>query len=723
MTIHVRASLSVLAALLGLAATGGGTAARDVAPSELDRLVGRMTAPLPQPKPDASRLAEMTIPIDHPRPPQRPDAARPAAPVSPAVAEVVAPSGKISGSVKDALAAVRKGDIAEAMRRRRGLEDPVARNLVGWLICRKDDPALTTAYIAEFTQGAPAWPVDVVIRRRAEQALARENASADAVLGAFAGSEPVSTEGSMELARAHLAKGNRAAATKLVREAYMATRMSDADEQALVSEFGNLLGAADHKLRMDKLLYAERTAPALRAAKRAGGSNGKLAEARIAVIKRAKNAGAVLDGLPAAAKKDPGYLFSRVQYLRRADRIEEAAKVLLGAPRDAAALVDPDEWWVERRLVSRMLMEAGDAKTAYKIAAAHSAESPEDAVEAEFHAGWYALRFLKDPARASGHFESILQIAKGSRSRARGYYWLGRAAEARGDRGGAKKAYESAARYGTVFYGQLARAELGSNSVGLSSLPKAGGGGKARFEGNEVVKGIRILGDSGNISLAGSLFRHLAETLTEPEDIVQLAALAERYGDHRTALQVGIVADGRDMGLEPLAFPVNAIPKSAKIAGGVERPLVYAIARQESAFDPAAVSHAGARGLLQLLPTTAQRTAKNIGVSFSRAKLTADPGYNATIGSAHLGELIGEFNGSYIMTFAGYNAGRGRVTQWVERFGDPRSAKVDAIDWIESIPFTETRNYVQRIIENLQVYRARIENGSLGITKDLKRGG
>ncbi|MEZ5839951.1 MAG: lytic transglycosylase domain-containing protein [Hyphomicrobiales bacterium] len=723
MSIDLRATGSVVVALLTLAAAGGEAGAREQAPTPLDRLIGRMTAPLPTPKPGAIRQAEMTIPIDHPRPPQRPEVGRGAGPAAPTVAAPATPSGSVSGSVKDAIKAVRNDDIADAIRRRNGLKDPVARNLVGWLIARENDPAVSTAFIADFTTKAPAWPVDVVIRRRAEQALAREKATPDQIIAAFAGSEPVSPEGAMELARAHVARGNREAAAKLVREAYMNTRMSDGDEQALVSEFGSLLRGSDHKLRMDKLLYAERTVQALRAAKRAGGSNVKLAEVRIAVIKRAKNAGAALDGAPAGVKKDPGYIFSRVQYLRRADRIEEAAKVLLGAPRGGAALVDPDEWWVERRLVSRMLLEAGDAKNAYKIAAAHSAESPEDAVEAEFHAGWYALRFLNDPATAENHFSRILQIASGARSRARGFYWLGRAAEARGNNGAAQKAYESAGHYSTVFYGQVARAKLGSTSVGIPGLPKAGAGGRSRFESNEVVKGIRMLGDSGNISLANTLFRHLAETLPNPEDVVQLAALAEQYGDHRAALQIGIVADKRDIGLETLAFPVNAIPKSARIAGGVERPLVYAIARQESAFDPRAVSGAGARGLLQLLPETAKRTAKNIGVSFSRDKLTADPGYNATIGSAHLGELIGEFNGSYIMTFAGYNAGRGRVKEWMERFGDPRSSRVDEIDWIERIPFTETRNYVQRILENLQVYRARIENRPLGIAKDLKRGG
>ncbi|MCC2112432.1 MAG: lytic transglycosylase domain-containing protein, partial [Hyphomicrobiales bacterium] len=339
-----------------------------------------------------------------------------------------------------------------------------------------------------------------------------------------------------------------------------------------------------------------------------------------------------------------------------------------------------------------------------------------------FHAGWYALRFLKDPRRAEPHFKRIVEVSKGAKSLSRGHYWLGRTAKARGDRTAARRHFEDAARYATAYHGQLARAELGGGALRMASLPNPGATAKAKFRNDERIRAIAMLNDAGSLWLAVPIFRHLAVTMTEDEQIVLLAALAEGYGQHNLALQVGILASGENDRLEALAFPTSAIPSKARISG-VEKPLVYAIARQESAFNPGAVSRAGARGLLQLMPGTAKRTARNIGLGYSKTKLTADPAYNATLGAAHLDELVDKFGGSYIMTFAGYNAGARRVDQWVARYGDPRSRKVDAIDWIERIPFTETRNYVQKILENLQVYRDRLEGKKLGIEKDLKRGG
>ena len=198
--------------------------------------------------------------------------------------------------------------------------------------------------------------------------------------------------------------------------------------------------------------------------------------------------------------------------------------------------------------------------------------------------------------------------------------------------------------------------------------------------------------------------------------------MAERDGQHQVALQVGKIAAGRGLPVQSLAFPTAAIPPTAKTSG-VERPVVFAIARQESAFNPAAISSAGARGLLQLMPATAKEIAKHAGLAYSKARLTSDPGYNATLGAAHLGDLVDTFGGSYVMTFAAYNAGSSRVADWVKQNGDPRDPRVDVVNWIELIPFTETRNYVQRIMENLQVYRVRLGSPALVIEADLRRGG
>ena len=244
---------------------------------------------------------------------------------------------------------------------------------------------------------------------------------------------------------------------------------------------------------------------------------------------------------------------------------------------------------------------------------------------------------------------------------------------------------------------------------------------RQRFANRELVKVIQHLTAAGRTSSVGLFYRHLADTLDDPAEIALLAAMAEKDGEYQIALQIGKTAAVRGMPVETLAFPTQAIPASTKMPK-VEKSVVYAIARQESAFNPEAISRAGARGLLQLMPTTARHVAKTLGLPYSKARLTSDPAYNATLGAAHLGDLVDNFGGSYVMTFAAYNAGASRVAQWVKQHGDPRDPKVDVVDWIELIPFTETRNYVQRIMENLQVYRARMGEPALVIEADLKRG-
>jgi soluble lytic murein transglycosylase len=360
-------------------------------------------------------------------------------------------------------------------------------------------------------------------------------------------------------------------------------------------------------------------------------------------------------------------------------------------------LVDPDAWWVERRVLSRELVDQGDMKTAYRIVATHAAESAANAAEAEFHAGWYALRGLNDPKLAATHFSRIAELAQGPMTLSRAYYWLGRAAEVGGP-GNAKDYFGRAAAYGTTFYGQLAAERVGRQALNIV-YPQP----------------------SAADRYAETLYRDLAGQLTSPGELALLAVLAEKQGNHFMALKVGKIAGARGIDVGALSHPLGVIPDSANISGS-GKALAYAIARQESEFNVGAVSSAGARGLLQLMPGTAKQLAKKAGLQFSQARLTTDAGYNATLGSAFLGEQLDRFNGSYVLTFAGYNAGPNRASQWVAKYGDPRGKDIDAVvDWIERIPYTETRSYVQRVMENYEVYKMRI-SGKYDIVGDLVNG-
>jgi len=621
-----------------------------------------------------------------------------------------------------ALKLIDSGQIGKAQALARMMPDRTNQSIVAWLVAQSGSPDVSVSQITQVTMDLPDWPGQALLRRRAEQALLRMKADPATVIAAFGGTKPGSDEGMLLLARAYVNSGRTADAAALIRPKWRKDSFSQSTEATLLSEFGSLLTAADHKARMDKFLYDNDADEGLAVSKLLDGDQRQLAAARAAVIRKSKNAGDLLAKVPARLKKDPGYIYSKVQFLRRGENYKDAAALMLTAPRDGAALVDPDAWWIERRVLSRELLDLGNAKLAYKLASEHAAESSTNQADAEFHAGWYALRFLNSPAVARRHFQAIQAASTMPLSQSRAEYWLGRTAEALGERGEAQAQYRLAAAYPTTFYGQLASAKLGMKQLVLSSPPASDSATRQRFNSRPMVQAAQRLAAAGYPDRARLFYVRLAETLTNPTEVALLAQMAEKRGDHQLALQVGKKAYTRGLPVETLAFPTAAIPRTVKTTS-IEKSIVYAIARQESAFNPGAVSHAGARGLLQLMPATAKVVAKAAGLPYSLDRLTSDAGYNATIGAAHLAELVGGFNGSYIMSFAAYNAGRSRVSQWTRQYGDPRDPSVDAVDWIERIPFSETRNYVMRCMENLQVYRARLGEPALVINRDLSRGG
>jgi soluble lytic murein transglycosylase len=406
--------------------------------------------------------------------------------------------------------------------------------------------------------------------------------------------------------------------------------------------------------------------------------------------------------------------------LRREEKFAEAAQLMLNAPRDPARLANVDEWWIERRLLSRKMLDIGERRTAYLIA--RDAALPARDIyktEQEFTAGWIALRFLTDPALAAQHFARIGVGSLNPTALARAGYWQGRAAEAAGHAQEARAAYTAAAVQSTSYYGQLARAKLGLPQIELNAAPTGRSRGVERLE---IVRAVQLLYELDEREIAVPIFADMGEN-GDPDALVGLGELASRYGDARNMLLVGKAALNRGLPFDFYAYPVTGIPPFKSIGPDVEQSIVFAIARQESAFNPAVVSPAQAYGLMQVTPDAGRYVCKKYGASFDLGRMKNDPVYNAALGAAELGGLIEDYRGSYIMTFAAYNAGRGSVKKWVERYGDPRDPKVDAVDWVELIPFSETRNYVQRIMENLQVYRARFGGGTrLQIEADLHRG-
>ncbi|EPE99097.1 lytic transglycosylase domain-containing protein [Rhizobium grahamii] len=624
----------------------------------------------------------------------------------------------ISSDLKSGLDALSDNNPAQAIsiRDRMG-SGTLDRHILTWAIAVSGQKGIPSSEIAAAAQELQGWPGLAKLRAYSERAIYDENPAPGSVLAAFGQTAPETTSGAMILSRALMSTGKQSQAAKYIRKVWRGETLDKPTEDKILAEFASLLTPADHKARMDYLMYRNRAAQA----KRFGdmGQAQSLYKAWAAVMSNAPNAGALLASVDGQWKGDAGYLFAHIEYLRKQDKYAEAAKLLQKAPRNRDELVNAGEWWNEQRIVSRGLVDEGEFKAAYGIVANYTATTPTDIVEAEFHAGWYALRGLQDAAAAQAHFRKILDFSNGPISVSRAWYWMGRSAEAGGP-GKASEFYAKAASYPTTFYGQLASDKLGRKTLNVA-YPSPTQADRQRYLEREAVQAIARLDASGHGWRAKSLYLALAEQLQSPGELSVLSAQAERSGNHHLSLQVGKIAYSRGVDVAALAFPLGVIPTNANISGS-GKALAYAIARQESAFDPAAVSAADARGLLQILPGTAKAVAKRHSIAYSKDRLTADAGYNATLGAHYLGEQIDAFGGSYIMTFIAYNAGPKRVPEWIGRYGDPRGQSIDTIvDWIERIPFPETRNYVQRVMENYEVYKVRLGEPS-DIVRDLTDG-
>jgi soluble lytic murein transglycosylase len=641
-------------------------------------------------------------------------------PAQAAVAATSSTSQDDTDALENVVELVRKHNPADATQAEAAISDPVAKKLAEWIILRSNDNGASVERYRAFITANPSWPSQTFLRRRLEAALWDDHRDDATVWAWFENESPLSAKGKLSLARAMIARGDRTNAERLIRDAWRNDSMSEDTESTALDLFGALLTPGDHKARMDLLLYGSEQEAALRAAKRLGAGQVALAKARIASSKKASNAKALLDAVPRELQSDPGYIFSKIQLLRREEKFAEAAQLMLSAPKDPGRLYNLDEWWVERRLLSRKMLDVGEHRTAYLIA--RDAALPARDIyktEQEFTAGWIALRFLTDPATAAQHFARIGVGSVNPTALARAGYWQGRAAEAAGRSPEARAAYTAAAAQSTSYYGQLARAKLGLPQIELNGAPAASGRGIERLE---IVRAVQLLYALDEREIAVPIFADMGEN-GDPDALVGLGELASRNGDARGMLLLGKAALNRGLPFDFYAYPVSGIPPFKSIGPDVEQSIVFAIARQESAFNPNDVSPANAYGLMQVTPDAGKYVCKKYGASFDLGRLKTDPVYNAALGAAELGGLIEDYRGSYIMTFAAYNAGRGSVKKWIERYGDPRDPKVDAVDWVELIPFSETRNYVQRIMENLQVYRARFGGGTrLQIEADLHRG-
>src|SRR4051794_6252198 len=623
-------------------------------------------------------------------------------------------------ALKDAIDLARKGKTEDASAARDRIADPAGQKLADWFMLRHSESTANFKRYAAFLAANPDWPSSALLRRRAEARLWQENSDA-ATVHKFTMDQPTSAKGKFALARVLLTEGDNDRATRLVREAWRTDELSERSEEDSYEAFRDLLTADDHRARMDKRLGAKDYAAARRAAKRLGEDALAIVKACSAVTGKANKAKDYLEDVSTEARRDLGYVLCRAQWHLQNDRIDDAAEVILAAAPDTMAAQDTDAWWRERRLLARKLLDQGKFKTAYDVVRSAAVPAMEVyRVDYHFMCGWIALRYLNDPKAAMTHFAAIDEGSTNPIALSRAHYWRGRAAEAMNATADARLSYQAAARYPTAYYGQLARARLGLDRIELRAPALV----LAAVDAPPADERVRAADMLYGVGERDMVFYYAEDFAKESTDVAALEALGElagRRNDARVMLEVGRSALARGLALDHYAFPTIGIPEHKQVAPAIEPSVIYSVARTESSFDQRDKSAANAVGLMQVTPEAGRDTAKRFGLTYDWDKMVSDPVYNTQMGAAELSALMSEYRGNQIMTFAGYNAGRGRVREWVQARGDPRDPKVDPVDWVERIPLSETRNYVQRVIENVLVYRARFEASSVVAAKSEQR--
>jgi len=634
-------------------------------------------------------------------------------------------------TLKEVIRLVQRDEFAAARAMMGKLDDSGAQKLAAWYFYRAGAYDAAAEEIAAFRASNPLWPNRDALDARVEEALFWREKNAKKVLAFFHERRPVSGPGKAALAGALMAAGKADEGKALLHEAWREHYLTPAIESKIKEQYGDALRPEDHKARLDWLLVKSRKSD-LKAIDRVvplvDKKWEKSTQAQIARIKGEKSAGTLLNKLEGELKSDPAVLLARLQWARRNESDEIVWGLLRAAPTDARKLINSVSWWEHREPHVRYALNAGQAKTAYALAQGHGGSLPaEELSDAEFLAGWIALRFLDDPKAAHKHLLTAAAAGGLPKHRARANYWLGRTELALGNKRGAASRFAESAKHTHTFYGQLARQITEPKAVQLALRPYARPTTSdiKAFTRNDVLKALAAANKAGLDGLVPLFFDDLARAISSAPEMVLLCELASRISKPHQAVRMAKIAMNRGFPVEQYAYP-DVLPDFQPLPKGpnLEEALIHALTRQESEFNPTVVSSAGAVGLMQLLPSTAKEVAKSHSVKFEKQKLTSDPSYNLSLGSAFLHRLINGYNGSYIMALAAYNAGPGRVRQWVALFGDPRDKKVDPVDWIERIPFKETREYVFKIMESAQVYRARLDQSShtLQLAQDLHRG-
>ncbi len=618
---------------------------------------------------------------------------------------------------QSAFQSAARGDWGNARAHARKSGDDILVKLMTWQYLLDAGAGASFSEIEQFIADNPKWPESKKLRARAEQSL-RDSKTSDAeILRWFADAPPITGAGKIALAQALMRSPSppQPKIDALVREAWKDGDFEEAQEKEILSTFGKLLTQEDHAARASRLLWEEKLGPAKRMLKHVDDAHEHLIEARMALIAGKRTAIWAEAKVPKSLHADTGLLYDRIRYYARRNDDANVRALLKLEPEDVPY---PEKWWRFRESEIRSALSEKKYDLANTLLDHHEKLEGRHAADSIWLKGWLQLEFLKDAPAALATFTSMYENVRYPASRSRAAYWAGRAAEASGDSGTAENWYTTASAWPTTFYGQIGIAKrYGSTTLRIPSPPEISDEEKEKFEQTELAKAVALCLKHKQRDTAARLISFMIETSDDAGEIASAAKLGVRAGQWYLGVRGAKKAMHKGVALVESGYPKPDTPGKLPI----ERALALAVSRQESEFDPNAKSPSGALGLMQLRPGTAKEVSRKAGVGFNKSRLF-EMNYNMLLGSHYLSRMINSYDGSYVMAIAAYNAGPGNVRKWVRKLGTPNNDINEAINWIEKIPFEETRNYVQRVLENLQVYRT-LEDGDrkLGIAEDLVR--
>lgn len=621
--------------------------------------------------------------------------------VLPARADLLTPADR--DIYRSAFESAAKGRWTDARITAVRAQEPLPGKVLAWLDMTRTGSTAPFSEISAFLAANTDWPRRHTLERRAEEALGGW-VERDKMVAWLREHEPRTANGRAVAADLSLDEGNVVRATKLIRDAWIQGAFSREARAVFLARYRAYLRPEDHRARLDRLLWDGRYPEAQNMSRLVDEGYDKLAQARQAFRTGKGNVDALIRRVPASLQDDPGLLYDRFKWNLQKNRDEAALRILMQA-QTQRTLPRAELWWTDRQRLARRLLSDGRITDAYKVVEAHrTTPGSSEYTEAEWLAGWIAFRFLSDNQTGLKHFTAMHSAVQTPISKSRGAYWAGRASEAMGQQASAREWYNRAAEQPTTYYGVLAAEKLNGTAPALPPEYQPTAAETAEFDKSELARVVRMMLEIGYPEHARPFLEHLAQS-----DGPARAVLASRLAHSLGWMDLGVVVARtalrtRGHVLSNQGYPLIKVPPDRP-----EPALVHAVGRQESNFDTNAVSGVGALGIMQLMPPTAKGLARQLGTTYSATQLTRDPAYNVRLGAAYLANLLDQYNGSYLLAIAAYNAGPGSVNQWLRYNGDPRQNMIDAIDWIEMIPFNETRNFVQRVLENLFVYRQRID--------------